>query len=212
MDLKTSFCIANRLKSERIRAGLSHAKLSESMREKYGISISVDSLKGYEVEKESQTKTGSNMGMRIEYLYHFADFYGVSSDYLLGISDVRSKNENVQSIRNATGLSESAIERLISWKTNSLNSFLEKNASTLKPTNFIESLIEYREIYLLARIYGELQEDKKRYNNRESEYQERKEQLASTNTSKEEFFDTLYSFVRETTFKALMEFQRLLDK
>ena len=118
MDLKTSFRIASRLKSERTRAGLSHAKLSEAIREKYGISISVDSLKGYEVEKESQSKTGSNIGMRIEYLYCFADFYGVSTDYLLGRSDLRSKNEDVQTIHNTTGLSEGACAALAEIKQN----------------------------------------------------------------------------------------------
>ena len=116
MDLKTSFRIANRLKSERTRAGLSHAKLSDAIREKYGISISVDSLKGYEVEKENQSKTGSNIGMRIEYLYYFADFYGVSTDYLLGRSDLRSKNEDVQTIHNTTGLSEGACSALAEIK------------------------------------------------------------------------------------------------
>lgn len=112
MDNKISFLIATRLKAERTNAKLSHAKLSESIQTKYGINISVDSLKGYEVDTENKTKTGSNKGMRIEYLYCLADFYGVSTDYLLGISDSRSRNTEIRKIHNATGLSDKAIVKL----------------------------------------------------------------------------------------------------
>lgn len=112
MDNGRSFLIANRLKTERNNAKLSHAKLSEAIQEKYGISISVDSLKGYEVDTENKTKTGSNKGMRIEYLYCLADFYGVSTDYLLGISNSRSRNTEIRTISNSTGLSDKAILKL----------------------------------------------------------------------------------------------------
>lgn len=112
MDNTISFLIASRLKSERTRAKLSHAKLSEAIQEKYGISISIDSLKGYEVDTANKTKTGSNKGMRIEYLYCLADFYGVSTDYLLGISNSRSRNTEIRTISNATGLSDKAILKL----------------------------------------------------------------------------------------------------
>lgn len=112
MDNEKSFLVARRLKSERNRAKLSHAKLSEAIQEKYGISISVDSLKGYEVDTENKAKTGSNKGMRIEYLYCLADFYGVSTDYLLGISNSRSRNTEIRTISNATGLSDKSILKL----------------------------------------------------------------------------------------------------
>lgn len=116
MDNSTSFIIASRLKSERTRAQLSHAKLSEAIQKKYDISISVDSLKGYEVDTDYKTKTGSNKGMRIEYLYCLADFYGVSTDYLLGISNSRSRNTEIRTIHNSTGLSESAVKHLVKIK------------------------------------------------------------------------------------------------
>lgn len=71
------------------------------------------SLKGYEVDTEDKTKTGSNKGMRIEYLYCLSDFYGVSTDYLLGISESRSRNSEIRTIHNSTGLSDNALIKLM---------------------------------------------------------------------------------------------------
>jgi len=94
-----SFIIAQRLKE--LREGLhkrerflkytqgkivSHLKLSKILSEKYDISISKDTLMNYEAEKY-HTKEYKNLGMNIEYLYCLADFYGVSTDYILGKTD-----------------------------------------------------------------------------------------------------------------------------
>ncbi len=114
MDGKAlSIKTAKRLKEERQSKGLSHVVLSKELKAAYGIDISKDSLQNYEVDTESHTKSFANNGMRIEYLRCLADFYGVSTDYLLGLSDIRSCNETLQDIHNKTGLSERAIMRLM---------------------------------------------------------------------------------------------------
>lgn len=114
MDGKAlSLEMAKRLKEERQRKGLSHVALSKSLKTAYGIDISKDSLQNYEVATESHTKSFTNNGMRVEYLRCLADFYGVSTDYLLGLSDIRSCNETLQDIHSKTGLSQSAIIKLM---------------------------------------------------------------------------------------------------
>lgn len=114
MDPKgLSIEMAKRLKEERQRKKLSHVALSKLLKATYGIEISKDSLQNYEVSTESHTKSFTNNGMRVEYLRCLADFYDVSTDYLLGLTDIRSRNETVKDIHSKTGLSQAAIVRLM---------------------------------------------------------------------------------------------------
>lgn len=109
-----SFAMGKRLKDLREERSLSHDNLIKQLNAKYGISVSRDSLMAYEISDESRTKASKfpNMGMRVEYLYCLADFYGVSLDYLLGKTDVRIPDCTVQSMCKYTGLSEYAVETL----------------------------------------------------------------------------------------------------
>ena len=104
--------MARRLKEERNKKGLSHVKLGEALHEKYGITISKDSLINYEVSDDAHTKAGSNMAMRVEYLSCLADFYGVSMDYLAGKTDEPSPDVSLQAASAYTGLSGEALEAL----------------------------------------------------------------------------------------------------
>ena len=79
-----SFIMAKRLKQLREEKGLSHEKLSKSLSDQYGVKISSDSLINYEVTDLNHSKACKNQGMRVEYLRCLADFYGVSTDYILG--------------------------------------------------------------------------------------------------------------------------------
>lgn len=88
-----SSLFGKRLKELRECKGLSHQKLSEALHEKYGIKISTNSLLNYEVTEKNHTKYEKNAGMRTEYLYYFSDFYGVSSDYLLGFTNEPCKKQ-----------------------------------------------------------------------------------------------------------------------
>ena len=103
---KKSIILAERLKALREEKGLSLEKLSELIEDRYGIRISTTSLINYEVASPDRIKLYKNLGMRTEYLYVFSDLYGVSTDYLLGLTNIRSADSSVQSIVNSTGLSE----------------------------------------------------------------------------------------------------------
>lgn len=106
IDRGISFVTAQRLKELRTQKGLSYEALRNKLIEKYGVEISIDSLKNYEVSKDSHVRAYKNEGMRLSYLRCLADFYGVSSDYILGISDVKNQSMDIKMIVESTGLSE----------------------------------------------------------------------------------------------------------
>lgn len=137
-DNEKSFVMAERLKQLRESKGLSHEKLSKALLDQYGVKISSDSLINYEVADSCHTKAYKNQGMRVEYLRCLADFYDVSTDYLLGITNTKSNDASVQKMVSLTGLSEQSIEYLAE-----MNNIRNRNAIT----PFIEETIE-GELYL----------------------------------------------------------------
>ena len=76
---------AMRLRALRESQGISPEMLARRLEEQYGVQISHDSLRGYEVT--SGPRAGKSEGMRIQTLRMLAHYYGVSTDYLLGLSD-----------------------------------------------------------------------------------------------------------------------------
>lgn len=104
--------MAERLKTLREKKGLSHDKLSKALLDQYSVKISPDSLMNYEVSDQNHTKALKNQGMRIEYLRCLADYYNVSTDYLLGIDDIQSPNCDTRASAKYTGLSEGSISFL----------------------------------------------------------------------------------------------------
>lgn len=103
-----SFEMGSRLKSLREEKHLSYQELADALLKNYEIKISKDSLRDYEIcsNYRSKAKSLPNLGMRTEYLFVLADFYGVSTDWLLGISKVISPDADVRTVCNFTGLSE----------------------------------------------------------------------------------------------------------
>lgn len=112
VDKSKSLIMAQRLKALRNERGLSHESLRKALMEKYEIDISVDSLKNYEVSKVPHAKAYKNEGMRVEYLRVIAEFYGVSADYILGISDVKCQSADIKMIVETTGISEENVSTL----------------------------------------------------------------------------------------------------
>lgn len=104
--------MAERLKEERKRIKLSHEKLSKKIEAEYGVKVSVDSLKNYEVTDPYSERFGKNIAMRVEYLACLADIYGVSMDYLAGKAEHRTTDPSLQAAADYTGLTENALEAL----------------------------------------------------------------------------------------------------
>lgn len=137
MDRKEiSFQIARRLKSLREDKGLSYQKLKDAIFERYGLEVSIDSLRDYEIENDFRSKSVKlpNMGMRLEYLYVFSDFYGVSTDYILGLSEY--KNFDLRGITAENlGLSDQAA----TVQFNLWNKLLETNHTEEEKARAIEN-------------------------------------------------------------------------
>lgn len=134
IDNEISFVMARHLKQLREEKGLSHEKLSKALFDQYGIKISSDSLINYEVADARHTKAFKNQGMRVEYLRVFADFYGVSTDYILGISAVKNQSMDIKMIVDSTGLSEENVMALYLTQTlSSLYLAQEKPDGEIQP-------------------------------------------------------------------------------
>lgn len=123
-----SLIMANRLKQLRNERNLSHEKLSKALSKLYGVKISPDSLMNYEVADLYHSKAGKNQGMRVEFLRCLADFYGVSTDYLLGADVPKSPDVTIQKIIEYTGLSEKTVMTLRAW--NNVLTLLEGDENT----------------------------------------------------------------------------------
>lgn len=130
---------AKRLKECRENKKLSHDKLAQELRNVYGLKISSAVLKNYEVSEEYHAKFTAGFGMNVNYLYTLADFFGVSTDYLLGLSDVPSPSASVQAINKEYGLTEKALNRLSQFN-NLKKSNPSKNLKG-RPIDFINLLL-----------------------------------------------------------------------
>ena len=97
---KLSLKMGERLRKLRKSRGLSYERLQAAISEKYGVEISKDSLINYEVSDENHTKR------------YFSDFYHVSADYLLALSDIKATDSTTRDICEKTGLSEHTVSRL----------------------------------------------------------------------------------------------------
>lgn len=140
---------AKRLKQLREHAKLSHAKLRIALKEKYGIEISEASLKKYEIADKYHINYGNLKGMKIEYLNMFADFYNVSTDYILGRTNSTSVDLTEKVIYENFGLSSKTIKNLkCLWNedkkyTSFVFDYMLSNIDFLK--NFSQHLLKYCE-------------------------------------------------------------------
>ena len=105
-----------RLEDLRKEKKLSFEQLSKQLAER-GVSISHTNLKNYEINDPLHPLYGRTRSMSIEYLVAFADFYDVSVEYLLGLSNSRKQEYN--NISEQLGLCDGAIEELIRCKEKS---------------------------------------------------------------------------------------------
>lgn len=75
----------------------------------------------------------------IEILYKIAKYHGVTSDYLIGLSDVQTPDIDIQAISAKTGLTEKAIEKVCYFNTH-IKHYIEPLNILLKSPNFENAL------------------------------------------------------------------------
>ena len=107
-----------RLEDLRKERKLSFEQLSKQLAER-GVNISHTNLKNYEINDTVHPLYGRTRSMSIEYLVAFADFYDVSVEYLLGLSN--SRKQEYHNISEQLGLCDGAIEELIRCKEDSIS-------------------------------------------------------------------------------------------
>ena len=76
----------------------------------------VESATGIQKSMISSLEKDDTRGASFRDVAKLASHYGVSVDWLCGLTDVKSQKEDIKSINQATGLSESAINQLIMMK------------------------------------------------------------------------------------------------
>jgi len=92
--------------------------------------------------------------LKTQYTSDIAEFFGVSADFLLGKTDIRKPDVNLQSITLKTGLSEKAIEyleRLVESKSQS-DLLCLKAINTILEQEEHSQLIQKIALYLFAKI------------------------------------------------------------
>lgn len=114
MDWKVT---ATRLKKLREERGLSHRRLSEKLSSKYpDFTLTDQTLMKYEVCDDNHKNSKAVNSIKAENIWYFADFYGVTTDYLLGRSDC--KNIYANEVLEKTGLEEESVQVLTEYAQN----------------------------------------------------------------------------------------------
>ena len=124
---------SRRLRKLREDRHISHATLAKATR------INEQTLKNYEQaflhggnDCGVKDRTFAIAGMKIEYLYRLAKYFDVSTDYILGISEIQSRNAELSTAADYFGLTETSARNLRYIK--------ENGGSNLKYINLLLSV------------------------------------------------------------------------
>lgn len=85
-------------------------ELCEAIKEKTGVEISISKLSRLENEDDEQMPS-------INMLLAISEFFDVSLEYLVGLSDISEKNINYKEVNKMFGLSQRAMEKMKYMKT-----------------------------------------------------------------------------------------------
>ena len=102
-----SSVIATRLRALREGCRLSRNKLTDKLSRECNQIISVESIRKYECLKNKESPANINMSVKV--LHALACYFGVSTDYILGRTDIKSPDMSVRAIVEYTGLTEESI-------------------------------------------------------------------------------------------------------
>lgn len=108
--------MGERLKDERINNKLTTQQVCDELKEKYNYKLSVGKL------NEMESDVDKDYGYRV--FVYLSKLYNVSTDYLLGCTDIKSTDTTMQSVCEYTGLSEEAIQLVVEHKNYQLPEYL----------------------------------------------------------------------------------------
>lgn len=121
-----------RLREEK---GLSQQQLTEEL-EKYGLKVRRETV--------TQWENGTR-DLKTEYTIKLSEYFNVSADYLLGLSDIPTRNETMQGVHDLTGLSQESIIQLVQLKEDF--GYAPLLSALIESPHFVE---------VLHKIYGAL--------------------------------------------------------
>ena len=104
-----SSIIANKLRSLREERGLSRNRLADELSLKCNQDISGEMIRRYELVPKSNDVKHANTSMSVKVLHALAEYFGVSTDYILGRTDIKSPDMSINAIAAFTGLTEESI-------------------------------------------------------------------------------------------------------
>lgn len=157
---KNSILLSKRLKELREEKKLSHEKLCEQLQQA-GVKVGLQSLKNFEVTEKRHSKFEAAKGMKAETLFNLAEFYGVSVDYLLGRTEIKSIDNKVQAACEVTGLNEEAINNLVYLKNIINGTKLTKETEKIINRNEEKKKNTQNELNQLFNIHNNLKDDLK---------------------------------------------------
>ena len=144
--------------------------------------------------------------MRVEYLRYFSDFYNVSTDYLLGLTDIKATNEDVQAVCRVTGLKEDNIYDLMGLNKPQEAPYLREMVN-----EFLCYAVDDRAIvtYMAFRKYIDM--DNQRWHDllylSQAEYERKAEEMRQFVAAAEEhgYLIMSYGYAAEWNWKRLQE-------
>lgn len=97
----------------------------------------------------------------VDQLYKIASFFGVSSDYLIGISPVQSTDTQVQQVCRFTGLSEKALEKLKKWGENDSHflAFVNNSFENSEFWSLLSDVCEYKDSVIAEHLFYKLRDE-----------------------------------------------------
>lgn len=158
MDIQEiSLSMGEKLKKLREEHGYSFPKLISELNERYGLKITDDSLKAYEIDNKYHSKAPKtpNMKMRVETLYCLADLYDVSVDYLLGKELVTPGEPEMRAASKFTGLSSESLRNISYIKSQDFAWGLDLLISSIDFSPLIYRLCDYLAAQKDAYLDGE---------------------------------------------------------
>ena len=141
---------SRRLKELRQEKHISHQALADTIgvSKQVVINYEVAANNGGVVTNSPSDKTLSVAGMKIETLYKLAEYYNVSTDYLLGRTDVKTPDTELKTVCEVTNLSESAVKKIIELKSPTIISQIIESPEFEEITDTLSTALILRHLAL----------------------------------------------------------------